>query len=276
VRAHVLAADEDPAEVTAEALAGCVDAIGVAGGDGSLGPVAGMAADHSIPFVVIPFGTRNHFARDLGLDPEDPVTALAAFEGTERAVDVGIVDGRTFLNNVSLGIYGSFVHDPSRKTRNRLLAGLRMAPAALGRSRSPLQLSFDVDARREEHAALVMLISNNAYRLESMSELGERETLDGGLLYAYPPFHASGRPSPRSGGDRRRARSARLAAGVRDQAARATGSASGFVLRTSRSPTRTPCRSASPAGSSITPFAPRQAAVRHAPSSGETFRTVRL
>ena len=185
MRAHVLAADEDPAEVTAEALAGCVDAIGVAGGDGSLGLVAGMAADHSIPFVVIPFGTRNHFARDLGLDPEDPVTALAAFEGTERAVDVGIVDGRTFLNNVSLGIYGSFVHDPSRKTRNRLLAGLRMAPAALGRSRSPLQLSFDVDARREEHAALVMLISNNAYRLESMSELGERETLDGGLLYAY-------------------------------------------------------------------------------------------
>jgi diacylglycerol kinase family enzyme len=182
---HVLEAGEDPAELVAQAISNGAGAIGMAGGDGSLGPVAGVAVEHGVPFVTIPFGTRNHFARDLGLDPEDPLAALAAFEGREQAVDVGTVDGRTFLNNVSLGIYGSFVHDPARKTRNRVLAGLRMAPAALGRSRSPLQLSFDGEGNGEQHAALIVLVANNAYRLESMSELGERESLDEGLLYAY-------------------------------------------------------------------------------------------
>ena len=157
----------------------------MAGGDGSLGPVAAVAVDHEIPFVCVPFGTRNHFARDLGLDPDDPLAALAAFRGRERAVDVGTVDGRTFVNNVSLGIYASFVHDPRRKTRNRVLAGLRMAPAALGRGRRPLRLSFELEGRREEHAALVVLVANNGYDLRSLADLGERTRLDEGLLHAY-------------------------------------------------------------------------------------------
>ena len=160
-------------------------ALGIAGGDGSLGAVAAVAVERDVPLVVVPFGTRNHFARDLGLDPDDPLAALAAFEGRERHVDVGVVDDRVFLNNVSLGIYASFVHDPSRKTRNRLVAFVRMVPAAFGRSRQPLALSFDVDGRREERRALIVLVANNDYGGDSLAELGERERLDEGLLHVY-------------------------------------------------------------------------------------------
>jgi diacylglycerol kinase family enzyme len=157
----------------------------MAGGDGSLGAVASVALERDVPFVCVPFGTRNHFARDAGLDRDDPLGALAAFSGSERRVDVGAVGARIFLNNVSLGLYASFVHDPARKTRNRLVAFLRMVPAALGRSRKPLGVSFDLEGRRERHQALVVLVANNDYELETMSELGKRERLDEALLHAY-------------------------------------------------------------------------------------------
>jgi diacylglycerol kinase family enzyme len=157
----------------------------MAGGDGSLAAVAAVALERDLPFVCIPFGTRNHFARDLGIDRDDPVGALDAFQGRERRIDVGAVGERLFLNNVSLGLYASFVHDPARKTRNRLMAFLRMAPVALGRGRSPLDVSFEFEGRRERHAALVVLVANNDYRIETLADLGERACLDEGLLHAY-------------------------------------------------------------------------------------------
>jgi diacylglycerol kinase family enzyme len=157
----------------------------MAGGDGSLAAVAAVAHERDQPVVCIPFGTRNHFARDLRIDKDDPIGALAAFEGRERRIDVGAVGGRLFLNNVSLGLYASFVHDAERKTRNRLMAFLRMAPAALGRGRSPLDVSFEFEGKRDQHAALVVLVANNDYRIESMADLGERARLDEGLLHAY-------------------------------------------------------------------------------------------
>lgn len=147
--------------------------------------VAAVALERELPFVCIPFGTRNHFARDLGLDPDDPLTALGAFEGVERRVDVGLVGDRLFVNNVSLGVYASFVHDPHRKTRNRLIAFLRMAPAALGRGRRALDLVFDLEGARRREAALVVLVANNDYGMQRLADLGERERLDEGLLHTY-------------------------------------------------------------------------------------------
>jgi diacylglycerol kinase family enzyme len=172
----------DDAEALARETSG---PVGVAGGDGSLGPVAGVAVEQDRPFVCVPFGTRNHFARDLGLDPEDPIAALASFEGEERRVDIGRVDESWFVNNVSLGLYASFVHDPARKTRNRVVAALRMLPAALGRSRRPLDLSLELGGTREHHSALVVLVANNGYTMHTMADLGRRERLDEGALHAY-------------------------------------------------------------------------------------------
>ncbi|HXV57134.1 MAG TPA: diacylglycerol kinase family protein [Gaiellaceae bacterium] len=181
-----LAPGRDAAELARAAADRGSPALGVAGGDGSLGAVADVALERDLPFACVPFGTRNHFARDLGLDPDDPLAALPALAGgEERRVDAGTVNGRTFLNNVSLGIYASFVHDPARKTRNRLLAFLRMVPAALGRSRRPLALDFEVDGRPEQRLALVALVASNDYGGGSLGELGSRERLDEGLLHVY-------------------------------------------------------------------------------------------
>ena len=105
---HVLREGDDPAEL---ARASDAEVVGVAGGDGSLGAVAAVAIERAVPFVCVPYGTRNHFARDVGLDREDPVGALAGFtEERERIVDVGRVGGRVFLNNVSFGVYARLVH----------------------------------------------------------------------------------------------------------------------------------------------------------------------
>jgi diacylglycerol kinase family enzyme len=153
----------------------------MAGGDGSLAEVAKVAIERKLPFVVVPFGTRNHFARDIGLDRNDPIAALAAFDGVrERRVDVGRINGRIFLNNVSLGLYAQLVHRrEGHRRRREALARLR-ALALLARDREPLGLT--VDGRpAETHVALV---ANNDYQLDLFS-LGERERIDEGRLHLY-------------------------------------------------------------------------------------------
>src|SRR5207237_4103134 len=109
---HVLGAGEDVAEA---AQRHDVDALGIAGGDGSFAPAAAVCIERDMPFVCVPLGTRNHFARDLGLDRDDPVAALASFDGVERRVDVGRANGRLFLNNVSFGAYAVLVHHGWRR-----------------------------------------------------------------------------------------------------------------------------------------------------------------
>jgi len=188
IETELLQEGSDAAELARAALARRASALGVAGGDGTLAAVAEVAVEEQVPFVAVPFGTRNHFARDAGYDREDPLAALAAFgAGIERRVDVGVVCGRLFLNNVSLGVYAAFVHDAGQRTKNRLLAGLRMIPAVFGRSRRPLDLSFELEGRgeREHHRALVVLVANNDYGFETLADLEGRERLDEGRLHAY-------------------------------------------------------------------------------------------
>ena len=178
IETHLLGPDEDPSEVARGAAAD--GALGMAGGDGSLAAVAQVAIERDQPFVAVPFGTRNHFARDIGLDRDDPLAALAAFEGNEQRVDVGRVNEKLFLNNVSLGLYASLVHRRERHRRRRdAFARLR----ALGLSlRHPGSLGVTVDGR-PAHARIV-LVANNAYKLELLS-IGERSRLDEGKLYLY-------------------------------------------------------------------------------------------
>lgn len=84
----------DPAALARQALAEGADLLGVAGGDGTQALVAGVAADHDVPFMVLAAGTRNHFAMDLGLDRDDPASGLDALtHGVEIRVDLGDVAG---------------------------------------------------------------------------------------------------------------------------------------------------------------------------------------
>ena len=108
----------DVAEVARQAVDRCADLLGVAGGDGTQALVAGIAAEHGIPFVVISAGTRNHFALDLGLDREDPSACLNALsDGVELQVDLGVINGQTFVNNASFGAYAEVVETPAYPRR---------------------------------------------------------------------------------------------------------------------------------------------------------------
>lgn len=174
---HVLREGDDVSEL---ARAADADALGVAGGDGSLGTVASVALDRDLPFVCIPFGTRNHFARDFGLDRNDPLAALAAFNGVERRIDVGRVNGRIFLNNLSLGLYADLVHRREHhRRRGEVLAGFR-ALRRLPREHHRLHLRVD----GEPLATRILLVANNCYEL-SLFELGERSSLTEGRLHLY-------------------------------------------------------------------------------------------
>jgi diacylglycerol kinase family enzyme len=172
---------DDLAELAREADA---DVLGMAGGDGSLAPVAQAAIERDLPFVCVPFGTRNHFARDIGLDRGDPVAALAAFgdDAVERTVDVGRVGDEVFLNNVSLGLYAGLVHDrEQRRRRDETFARLK-ALRLLATQGDPVPLLLD----GAPFAAHLILVSNNSYTPPpSVFSLGERERLDEGKLVLY-------------------------------------------------------------------------------------------
>jgi len=180
VDVHFLKQGEDLQALARDADA---DAIGMAGGDGSLGAVAEVAIERDLPFVCVPFGTRNHFARDIGLDRDDPIGALAAFDGVEKRVDVGRVGDRLFLNNVSLGVYALLVHRRERHRRRRnALARLRAIVLSAREHRGKEQFVVDGDLV----AARVLLVACNAYSLDLFS-IGERESMDDGRLHLYVP-----------------------------------------------------------------------------------------
>jgi diacylglycerol kinase family enzyme len=155
----------------------------MAGGDGSLAAVAEIAIERDAAFVCIPFGTRNHFARDLGLDRNDPIGALRSFDGgSEQRVDVGRADERLFLNNVSLGIYARLVHRrESHRRRRQAFARIRAWTIVLTH-RHPLGITIDGAAVETR----LVLVANNAYGLD-LPSLGEREHLDEGKLHVYSP-----------------------------------------------------------------------------------------
>jgi diacylglycerol kinase family enzyme len=179
VTPQLLGEDEDAGEV---ARGSSAEVVGIAGGDGSLAAVAAVALERGATFVCVPFGTRNHFARDLGLNPGDPIEALRAFAGEERRIDVARAGDRVFLNNVSLGLYAGLVHRRERHRRRReAFARLRAWTIVLTHRE---RLGITVDGRPVE--GRLVLVANNAYPLE-LPSLGERKRLDEGLLHLYVP-----------------------------------------------------------------------------------------
>ena len=178
----VLRPDDDLAALVDDAVARGSDALGAAGGDGSLAVVAAAAVAHDLPFVCVPAGTRNHFALDVGVDRGDLVGSLEAFtDGVERRIDVAEVNGRLFLNNVSLGIYGDAVRQPAyRDAKARTLA--QTAAQVLGPSAPAAGLELVDDRGRAHRDPAVVLVSNNPYSFDPPRAPGTRPALDSGRL----------------------------------------------------------------------------------------------
>jgi hypothetical protein len=139
-----------------------------------------VAAELDLPYACIPAGTRNHFALDLGVDRDDVVGALDAFvNGGERRVDLAEVNGRVFVNNVSLGLYADAVQRPGYREA-KLHTLLDTVPGVLGPEAAPANLLWEGPSGLQSAAAI--LVSNNAYRLGRALGSGTRPRLDRGLL----------------------------------------------------------------------------------------------
>jgi diacylglycerol kinase family enzyme len=182
IEAVVLRPGDDLLQLAEDAVARGADAIGMAGGDGSQALVASVAARHDIPYVCVPAGTRNHFALDLGLNRNDVVGALDAFaDGVERRVDLATVNGRTFVNNASLGLYAEVVQSPEYRDA-KLKTAAAILPDLLGPDATQLDLSYTGPDGEPRHTAHLILVSNNPYQLEHLGGRGTRPRIDGGVL----------------------------------------------------------------------------------------------
>ncbi len=182
IRAVVLRPGDDLVALAEEAVASGAPAIGMAGGDGSQAAVASVAARHQFPYVCVPAGTRNHFALDLGLDRTDLLGALDAYaDQVERRVDLAAVNGRTFVNNCSLGLYARVVQSPEYRDA-KLRTAADVLPDLIGPDAAPLDLRFSGPAGIRFTSAHLILVSNNPYQLAQPGGRGTRERLDLGLL----------------------------------------------------------------------------------------------
>ncbi len=182
VRVVSLSPGQSLAALANEAVREGADALGVAGGDGSLSTVAAVACANELPLICVPAGTRNHFALDLGVDRSDMIGALDAFsDGIERAIDIAEVNGRLFLNNVSLGVYGDAVRQPAYRD-SKLLTLLRAAAEELGASGEATDVRLVDDHGREHRSPVVVLVSNNPYSFGDPRVQGFRGSLCRGTL----------------------------------------------------------------------------------------------
>jgi diacylglycerol kinase family enzyme len=173
----------DVAELARQAVAGGADLLGVAGGDGTQALVAGIAAEHDIPLLVISAGTRNHFALDLGLDREDPSRCLDALkEGVELQVDLGVIAGRPFVNNASFGAYAAVVQSPAYRDDKRHTT-MEMLPELLAGQKGPRLVARAGAVTIEGPQAV--LVSNNVYGMGDIAGLGRRARLDRGRLGVF-------------------------------------------------------------------------------------------
>jgi diacylglycerol kinase family enzyme len=170
----------DVAALARQAVADGADLLGVAGGDGTQALVAGIAAEHDLPFLVISAGTRNHFAMDLGLDRENPAACLDALtDGMEQRIDLGVIGDRTFVNNASFGAYAEIVESPAYRD-DKAGTTLEMLPGILNGHRGATLSATAGDTTITGPQAL--LVSNNPYEGGDIAGLSRRSRLDAGTL----------------------------------------------------------------------------------------------
>ena len=206
IEAIELGPGQDLETIVRDAVAQGADGLAMAGGDGSQAIVAAVAAELDLPYACIPAGTRNHFALDLGVDRDDVVGALDAFVegGRERRVDLAEVNGRVFVNNVSLGVYAEAVQRSGyRDAKLRTL--LDTVPDTLGPSGPGLDLRWTGPDGHKHRSGAVILVSNNRYRLGLVVGSGTRPMIDDGLL----GIAIAGAPTGRGESRRRPQRSVR-------------------------------------------------------------------
>ena len=182
IRVIMLERGDDITQLARDAIEAGADAIGAAGGDGSLGQVAGVAIERDVPFFCVPVGTRNHFALDLGLDRDNPLTALDAIRnGEEILIDYGLAGDRPFLNNVSFGVYAEAVHrDDYRGNKVGTITEVMREMRAGEDNGTAIRFTTHQGGQAERTA--MTMVSNNPYVFSGAPDYGRRPRLDTGML----------------------------------------------------------------------------------------------
>lgn len=170
----------DPDRVTAlvqSALERHVDFVAVAGGDGTVGCAAQALVGHTVPLVPVPTGTRNHFAKDLGIQSvDDAVTAVE--QRRRHQIDAGRVNDRVFVNNSSIGLYAKIVVRRGAHER-RLPKGVAHLVAFVEQLRRGGRVSVEIEGTR--FPAWLVFVGNGPYG-EGLIDLTDRESLDANVL----------------------------------------------------------------------------------------------
>jgi diacylglycerol kinase family enzyme len=186
VRIVPLGAGTDAEQTVRSAVQTGAAAVVAAGGDGTVRSVAAGLVGSRTPLGVLPLGTLNHFAKDLGipLDLEQAVEAIAARH--QRSVDVGAVNDRVFVNNSSIGIYPDIVaaREDLRRQGHRKWAAFALATARILRQYRGVRVRLEAGALTKSAVTPFLFVGNNEYQVEGI-RLGSRLRLDAGHLYAY-------------------------------------------------------------------------------------------
>jgi diacylglycerol kinase family enzyme len=162
-------------------------AVVAAGGDGTVSAVASALAGSSVHLGILPTGTLNHFAKDLGIPLDVAEAAKVIANGAVRKVDIGEVNGRMFVNNSSLGMYPHIVRGRmkgQRLGRSKWVAFVWSLLAAVRRNqRLSVRLTSPDEAQITRRTPLVF-VGNNRYQMSGL-RIGSRSALDEGELAVY-------------------------------------------------------------------------------------------
>jgi YegS/Rv2252/BmrU family lipid kinase len=191
-RIDLLKAGDDLPKALDRAIADKVDIIVAGGGDGTVNSVVNAIAGHDVTLGVLPLGTLNHFAKDLGVPIVMEEAARVIVAGHTMQVDLGEVNGRLFVNNSSVGLYPRIVQLRERYRARGVEKWIVAAWATLRvtRQQKPLRTKIVVDGRDVLRATPLVFVGNNEYRMAGF-DAGSRESLRGGKLALYVVKNAS-------------------------------------------------------------------------------------
>ncbi len=177
---------EEVDRALADAISRDVDTVVAGGGDGTVNSVANAIHGRGIRLGVLPLGTLNHFARDLGIPLPIEEAAAVLVAGHTTRIDVGEVNGRLFLNNSSVGIYPRIVQLRERYKARGIEKWLvaAWATARVTRTARPLRLALTVDGQKVVRMSPLIFIGNNEYRMAGF-DASSRDSLREGQLGLY-------------------------------------------------------------------------------------------
>ena len=186
-RLHLARSHDEMLGIARRLVEGRAPLIIAGGGDGTVNALASVLAGTDTALGVLPLGTLNHFARDLRIPLGLGAAVETVVKGVRKAVDVGEVNGRVFVNNSSIGLYPEIVRR-REKQRRRLgrskWHAMLWATHMVLRAHPFLELALELDGVAQHRRTPFVFVGNNVYQMEGFY-IGLRERLDCGVLSVY-------------------------------------------------------------------------------------------